>query len=426
MEFGLLHLQRQPDIGDEPSKRYLSVRAPRSERFVEHPGMALNPRKIVAIFALAEQGWPQVQCDLFEDVVERDGHLRAQIEPRIEAVAGKSWTLQAGGPDPADIDAAHLLEDAVRAVPNVPEVLEHQLTSTFYGYAATEIVWEQNRDGMVVPVWFGNTPHRRFRFDEDDNPFVLVDDDTRTGIALERGRWMFSRRRGRRAARAGLLRSATWWSHFKTLSVRDWVLYSEKFGLPYILGRYEEGASDEDKKVLKQALQELGKDSIAALSKNVEVLIESAKAGGKSDDVHGALVALCNAEISKLITGATLTGETGGPGSFALGRVHQDTRFDLVQSDAERLAIRFEQDVGVPFVRFNSFPAGTRPPRLKIHVVRDVAPKERAEIMAVVLNELRLPLDAEQIRQEFQLKAPRAGGEAATPEQAPGRTSPVV
>jgi phage gp29-like protein len=104
--------------------------------------------------------------------------------------------------------------------------------------------------------------------------------------------------------------------------------------------------------------------------------------------VQGALTALCNAEISKLISGATLTSETGGPGSFALGAVHQNTRFKLIQGDANRLKSSFVRDVAIPFLHYNSFSEGTRPPWLKNHIVRETMPEERAKVMALVKNDL--------------------------------------
>jgi phage gp29-like protein len=39
--------------------------------------------------------------------------------------------------------------------------------------------------------------------------------------------------------RSGYLRTAIWWSWFKSLTVRDWVAFAERFGLPYPIGKYD-------------------------------------------------------------------------------------------------------------------------------------------------------------------------------------------
>lgn len=388
----------------QPSAVFDAVDFQLGDRFASHPGHGATPRRIVEIFQLAEMGYPRLQCDLFEDIVESDAHLRSQLDDRVEAVAGKSWIVQAGGDSAADVEAARALEAALRLVPNFQETLEHQLSANGYGYAASEIVWER-KDGATVPVWFANVPHRRFIFDIlDDSPRLLTGKEPVKGVQLQPGKWWVSRRRGRVAVRAGLLRTATWWALFKRLAVRDWVVFAERFGIPYVHGTYNASTPDEEKAILKKAVQSLGKDGSAIFSDACQIVIDNMKEGGKTTDVHGAITSLCNAEISKLITGSTLMSETSGPGSFALGRVHQARSFDLVVSDAERLATRFELDIGKPFVTFNGLNA--RPPRLKLHVIRESDPTERATIMGIVANELGVNLDEEQVRQEFALKAP--------------------
>lgn len=404
-------------LPNEPEARVSAVTFSLVDRWANHPGQGLTTRSIVRIFEEAERGFPAEQCDLFEDLLERDAHLRSQVEGRIEAVSGKGWIVQAGGDRPSDVRAATQLEEAMRAVPNFAEMLVHQLTANFYGFAATEIVWE-HRDGLTVPVWFVNAPHRRFLFNDRDEPRLITDTkNLAAGAELEPGKWIFSRRAARQTTRSGLMRTAAWWSLFKHMSVRDWMIFSARFGLPYATGKYKTNATPEDKKVLKTAVLSLGRDGAAIMSENTEIeILEITRQGGAAD-VHGALTELCNREISKLVSGATLTSESGGPGSFALGRVHADRSFDLTMGDAERLAQRFEVDVGAPFVHFNGLPG--RPPRLKIHVIREMDPKTRAEVMAKLANEVGLELDEDQVRQEFQLKKPSGTALKGTAKPAP-------
>jgi phage gp29-like protein len=162
------------------------------------------------------------------------------------------------------------------------------------------------------------------------------------------------------------------------------------------------------------------------MSESCEIVIHETQKGGTSADVHGALAAYFDAQLSKLIAGATLLTETQGPGSFALGQVHAGRAFELIAGDAERLAQSFETQVGLPFVQYNGINA--RPPRLKINIVRDMDPNLRADLFQKALT-MGLSLDEDQVRQELQLKAPTGNAlepaVAAAPTGDQGDSNPV-
>lgn len=416
--YGRHEIQQQPrDLpGAPPSgKRTRSLET--YDRWVQHPGFGVEPEAIVSMYREAESGYPARQCDLFDDVLEADAHLRSLTVARTGAVAGKEWMIQPGGDGAADIAAAELLGASLRET-NFDDLVGHLLSGRYYGYAGAELVWARV-DSDVVIRWFVNVPARRFRFDEADRPLLVNDELLVDGEPLEPGRWIFARNEGAITARSGLLRTATWMSTFKRWSIRDWVIYAEKFGIPLTLGKYDpDRDSDNEKAALEDAIRDMGEAGGAVISKfsEFEVLTETARSGG-SEQLHRAIVHECNSEMSKLITGSTLTVESGGPGSFALGQVHETRAFDLVVGDAAWVARRFDADIARPFLAFNRFPAGTARPRLKIHLTRDMDPLSRAQL-AKAAQEMGLSLDSEQLRQEFQFRAP------PTPERELKRAEP--
>jgi phage gp29-like protein len=423
-------LPAQPSRGDQ------AFDDPLFDRYAGHPEYGIKSIGVLTqAFTLAEMGYPQMQCDLFEGLILRDGHLRGALEGRLEAVAGKGWTVAAGGDEQADIDAAAALDDVLRTVPNWQETLEHQLEANWYGWAASEIDWQF--DGRLFrPMWFRNVAARRFIFAlGDDSPRLWTQANMTSGEALIPGKWWFSRRRGRLTAMAGLMRTAAYWAVIKTWSLRDWMVFCARYGLPYATAQYDETADQVAKDVAKRAIQDIGSDGGAILPKSIELkLHELAAGGGRAGDVHGALADRCDTEISKLVSGATLTSSTSGQSSYALGRVHADVRFELVQADAMRLSHTFQQQVAAPFVAFNfarTDKAGRtvapKPPQLKIHVVREVDPATRAQVICNLANGLDgFEVDEEQIRQEFQLKRPvgkglkGSGGKTVAPDKTAG------
>src|SRR5688572_21260261 len=56
------------------------------DAWITHPGFAITPAAVMAVFRQAEAGYPQQQCDLFDDIVEGDSHLRNLLEQREQAV----------------------------------------------------------------------------------------------------------------------------------------------------------------------------------------------------------------------------------------------------------------------------------------------------------------------------------------------------
>ncbi len=391
----------------------LSVTAPKGlqvrsvewlDRFVQHPGVGLTPAKVVSVYRTAEWGWCQEQCDLFEDIIENDGHLRSVIEARTLAVAGKEWTVLPGADDPLSVAASELLSAALTRT-NFSDAIAYIVGARYYGYSLTEIQWERVGPD-VLPTWFITIPHRRVAFDAADRPTIINDLNTIEGESLEPGRFVYATNTGgpitTRVARSGLMRTATWYALFKRWSWRDWVIYAEKFGIPMVIGTHDEGATEEQVTKLEDTVTNIGEDGQAIKSRDVEVEIKEVVQ--TDTNLHKGIVEEANTEISKLITGSTLTTDSGGPGSFALGKVHETRSFDLVVADAKLVARRFAEDVARPFLKFNGF-EGAAVPRLTIAIARETDPGARLKEFTGAQS-IGVDVDSEQVREELLLRVP--------------------
>lgn len=400
----LVHLYLRERLAKKPRPNLETMKAEIVDALSTHPEIALTIQRIQSIFRQAEYGRPEIQCDLFEGVIERDAHLRCQIEMRISAVAGKEWIIQPGGEAEADIEAAKLLDERLRRVPNIHDTFAHLLTVHPYGWAASEIQWE-DVDGKFAPVWFENVSHRRMVFDERGEPRLRVKNGDPKGAPLEAGSWLYIAGRHRRAAMAGLMRTAVYFSLFKSKALVSWVLYNDRFGLPVPIGTYGDGTPPEEKAALLAALEKVGEDFIAAFHESCKIESLAASQGGSAPNaVQGAMVDLCNAEISKLFTGATLTsGEGTSAGSYAQATVHENRFYGFTAEDAVvRLPQAVQQQISRPFVEWNGLKG--KPPRIKFHLVREVDPSTRMGIFKTAL-EMGMALDEDQVRTEMQLKS---------------------
>lgn len=371
---------------------------PSVDRTSSRPGIGLKPQDVLWRLRMAEGGSPAQQCDMFEDVLENDGHLRGQYLSRMRSVAQRPVMLQAGADDSGSVAAAEILGARLRRI-NLSELLWAMMDAIFMSYSATEIDWQYDpKLDLVLPNWFMVQAPQRFRFDDHDRPRLRTESGEWPGELLRPAKWVFAHQPGRQVVRTGLMRTCVWWAVFKRLSVTDWITFANMFGIPLVMGKYEETASEESRRALEQAVVDIGTDGAAVLSEATRIVIESgAVRSGDLTSLHPAIVNMCNAEMSKVVTGATLNVETGGPGSFALGQVHQQRSNSLSFSDAEWVQELFYRFVTQPFVDFNPGLGAREAPRLVIQVQPDMDPKTQLECADIALNKLGMLLNADQL-----------------------------
>ena len=228
--------------------------------------------------------------------------VRNLLDQRELAVAGKPYTIQAGGPGNVEEMAARVLAAAHDDLETIA-TMQHQLGANRYGWAASEIDWDvRTIDGRdwVVPVWFANVPARRFRIDTRLNELRLTTEASPQGEPLRPGKWMVTTRPGS-LARAALLRTAVWPALWKSFSARDWLVYAEMFGVPLVQAIYQDldtggdGATDDSARATaEEIVRRLGSSGGAVTPKSVEVKIHETR-GADNCGTHGALIALAGA-----------------------------------------------------------------------------------------------------------------------------------
>lgn len=378
------------------------------EAFTVHPGYNATPGSILAAYAMAEQGYPQTQCDLFDDRIEIDCHLRNLFEQREQAVSGKPMVVAHDGTTGDSELAAEVLSWAVSGL--LMDGARHQLKFNRHGFACGEIDWDiryyQGRP-YTVPVWLADVPPRRFAIDPLTDELRLLTEAERTkGESLAPAKWWITRRERNRVARSGLMRTATWPSLWKSQATRDWVIRCEKYGLPLLLVKYGELSDDQAKDVAHEIIARFGDDGGAAVPDKINVEVKDSSAADSSG-THGGMIAHANRELSKLINGSTLANDSSDAGgaSYALGDIHNEVRWEAVVWDALMLHRSFATCIAEPFLRFNRFATDTKAPVLQIQVVRDLDPTDLVGL-AEKLRGLGVAVSVSQLRLLTGLRAP--------------------
>lgn len=209
------------------------------------------------------------------------------------------------------------------------------LNCVVYGYQPIEINWEV-REGRIVPASIIDKPAEWFCFGENNELRFLSKSQPLFGEELPDMKFVCPTNEATYKNPYGIsvLSRCFWPATFKKGDLKFWVSFTEKYGSPWVVGRYALGTSTENINRLADQLQAMIQDAVATVPEDTRVEIIEAAGKGASAEVFDKLKDACNADISKAILGQTLTTDVGSTGSFAASQTHNEVRKDLILSDA--------------------------------------------------------------------------------------------
>lgn len=322
--------------------------------FASHPSRGLTPAKLARILEGAEQGDSRAQHELFLDMEEKDAHIFSEMSKRKRALLTVDWDIvPPRNASAAERKLAGYAKELLQDIPNFEDVILDALDGIGHGYSCQEIEWE-----MIGKEWLpkeiNHRPQTWFQTDRDTRTEIRLRDMSLDGQALQPFGWITHVHKAKSGylARAGLHRVLSWPYLFKNYSVGDLAEFLEIYGLPLRLGKYQAGASDEEKSTLLRAVMSIGHDAAGIIPEGME--IEFTEAAQGQSDPYMAMINWAEKSQSKAILGGTLTSQADGKSSTnALGNVHNEVRHDLMVSDAIQLAGTLTRDLVYPLLALN-------------------------------------------------------------------------
>lgn len=313
----------------------------------------LTPGKLAQLLRSADDGDPDAYLALAEEMEERDLHYRSQLGTRKGALLGIEPQVEAASDDASDQKIA----DAVREMigrPQFGELVEDLVDALGKGYAACEVIWN-TKAPVWEPVAYKWRDPRWFQFDRVDRTTLrLKDVGHPDGVDLAPGKFVVHvpKLKSGIPIRGGLARLASWCFLLKSYTLKDWAQFAEIYGLPLRVGKYHDGASEDDKRVLLRAVRDIAADAGVIIPDRMALEFE--EVGSTGEPVFGGLVDFLNAELSKGIIGQTMTSDDGS--SLAQAKVHDGVRMDIAKMDGRQLGRAVSGQLVVPFVQFNFGP----------------------------------------------------------------------
>jgi phage gp29-like protein len=114
---------------------------------------------------------------------------------------------------------------------------------------------------------------------------------------------------------SGLMTSCDWWILFALTGFKQYQVFADMFGMPLAIGYYEEGASLASRNALEDAVRGIGQDGYALLSALTEIVIKETVRGGDASTVYPQIMKICDAMLTKLITGGSLNTDVSSTGA---------------------------------------------------------------------------------------------------------------
>ena len=316
----------------------------------------LTPARLARTLQEADAGNLIEQHRLFSDMEERDGHLRAEMDKRKNAIVGLSWDIvpprSASAAEKAAADwVRETLQDAVDPI---EDMLLALMDGVGHGFAPVELDWRQ-QGSELLPA-FHPRPQEWFRLDRTRSE-IRLQDNAIDGTPLRPFGWVMhthGKAKSGYLGRMGLYRTLVWPFLYKAYALGDFAEFLETYGLPIIVGKYFAGATADEKSSLMRAVTALGHDARAIMPKEMDLEVQKI-VGGSGDSAHLAMMEWADKSESKSILGQTLSADSGrkGGGSFALGKVHNEVRHDIRRGDARNLAATLTRDLVYPLVALN-------------------------------------------------------------------------
>ncbi|HEX3073736.1 MAG TPA: DUF935 family protein, partial [Ignavibacteriales bacterium] len=204
----------------------------------------------------------------------------------------------------------------------IDKLINQMLNAPLYGFSVLEVNWKKE-GAYFIPAEVREKPNEWFIFDNENNLKLRTmskpygEDLPERKFILLQFNDSYDNPYGER-----VLAKCFWPVTFKRGGLRFWAVMTEKFGMPFIIGKQPRGAGEEAAKKMLENMETMVQDAIAVVpdDSSVEVL-EGSKS--TSADLYKAFIEINNSEISKAILSQTLTTENQGKGSYGATETHK-------------------------------------------------------------------------------------------------------
>ncbi len=324
-----------------------------------------------------------------------DGHVQGCITSRKAGTKKLLWDIDRGK---SQSRQAKYISDAVKALP-VHRIINQILNAPLYGYQVMEVMWDPK---TWTPSDVVGKPQQWFVFNED-NELRFRTKDNWNGIQLPEKKFLVASHDADYENPYGfpLLSCCFWPVTFRKGGYKFWVTFTEKFGMPFIVGKLPRGADKAQRDEFADTLEAMVQDAIAVIPDDGSVEIPETKNTG-SADLYDKLISACKNEISIALLGHTGSSQST-PGKLGGEDQAGDVRDDIIGDDKRIVEDTFNQLI--KWISFYNFSERTELPEFILYEEEDVDKtlSERDEKLTTALDKSNLRLSKKYYQKGYAL-----------------------
>lgn len=252
-----------------------------------------------------------------------DPHLMAAIQQRKMQVMQMDYHISYK----SDAVVKDEIEKLFQRLP-VSEISGDIMDAIFFGFMVQEIEWNKNGNKLVPKRLLGK-PQEWFIFDKKNelrlrkfkHGFYMFEEGEKLPpykFILTQHKPTFTNPYGEK-----ILSRCYWPVQLKKGGIEFWQLMMERYGMPYLIGRYPNTFTPVQKNEFLEHLQDMVKDNITIFEEGLGIEVkESPKY--EVGQLYENLVKFHNKEISKAVLTVTLTTEIDKVGSYKASEIHKE------------------------------------------------------------------------------------------------------
>lgn len=324
-----------------------SIRALRMSKF--NPLRSLTPARLAAALEQFDIGYLREAALIFETIADRDDTLKS-VKPKREKEVSQLDRQVLALPGTGDAGQAHreVLEDFWGNVRTVNaydrnerggfrRLVKQMMSAVSYRYAVHHIVWRPQNGQLratleFVPLWLFENTTGTLRY--------LRSPYAQTGEMLADGEWLVTQGDGL------MIACAIGWSA-KRNAFNDWLVFSEKFSVPGVLGRTSAKKGSPEGDAMRDAVESFGHDWAGVLygddgahTQPLEIIQANGSPAGMP---MPAVVERVDRKFAALYRGADLSTMSAGSGDGSGASLQGKEKDILLADDAETITETLEE-----------------------------------------------------------------------------------
>lgn len=256
--------------------------------------------------------------DLYDDT-SLDAHLSSLIDKRIMSITNHKLRFVRDNKDVEEVQKV-IRTNAFRTM------LREMMLAQFWGISVIEV--EKATDG-TIHVWSIPRKHIRPRTQRIVKEQWGTEND---GINYREGVYLNTCIEVGTKDGLGLLLKAVPYVIYKRGCWGDWAQYSEVFGMPTKIGRYD-GYDENTRIALESALDEAGSALSIVIPKEAQIEFLESKSTSNSGTLYKDLSNACDEQLSILVLGNTETTKSSSSSGYAQSTTHQQQQQQIAEDD---------------------------------------------------------------------------------------------